>query len=33
MVFYKIKKRNGSIATFERNKIEHAITQAIKSCG
>jgi hypothetical protein len=33
MTIYKIRKRNGSIVTFERNKIEIALEKAIKSVG
>jgi anaerobic ribonucleoside-triphosphate reductase len=31
MTVYKVRKRNGTIATFEREKIEKAIENAIKS--
>lgn len=31
MAIYKVRKRNGSIVTFEREKIEKAIEQAVKS--
>lgn len=31
MAIYKVRKRNGSIVTFEREKIEKAIEKAIKS--
>lgn len=33
MVIYKIRKRNGSIVTFERTKIEDAIKRAIEAVG
>jgi anaerobic ribonucleoside-triphosphate reductase len=33
MAIYKVRKRNGSIVTFEREKIEKAIEKAIKSVG
>ncbi|MDR1944579.1 MAG: hypothetical protein LBQ59_00375 [Candidatus Peribacteria bacterium] len=33
MTIYKVRKRNGSIVTFEREKIEKAIEKAIKSVG
>jgi hypothetical protein len=31
MPIYKVKKRNGSIATFDRKKIEKAIIECIKA--
>jgi|GEM_PF-1251966 len=33
MNFFKIKKRNGSFVTFDKNKIEKAIRKAIESVG
>lgn len=33
MNFFKIKKRNGSFVTFDKNKIEKAIKKAIESVG
>ncbi|MFO0763978.1 MAG: ribonucleoside triphosphate reductase [Candidatus Gracilibacteria bacterium] len=33
MAIYKVRKRNGSIETFDRTKIEHAIMQTIQSVG
>ncbi len=33
MAIYKIKKRDGSLATFEKEKIEHAIKSAIQAVG
>ena len=33
MTIYKIRKRNGSIVTFDRAKIEHAIKKAIEAVG
>jgi len=33
MAIYKVKKRNGSIVTFEKSKIANAIKQAIKAVG
>jgi len=29
---YKVRKRNGAIVTFEREKIKQALTKAIQSC-
>lgn len=31
MAIYKVKKRNGSIVTFDKSKIANAIKQAIKA--
>ena len=33
MAIYKVRKRNGSIETFDRTKIEYAIMQTIQSVG
>lgn len=33
MAIFKVKKRNGSIVSFERTKIEEAITKAIEAVG
>ncbi|MDD2515631.1 MAG: ribonucleoside triphosphate reductase [Candidatus Gracilibacteria bacterium] len=33
MAIYKVRKRNGAIVTFDRNKIEDAIKKAIQSVG
>ncbi len=33
MAIYKIRKRNGSIVTFDRSRIEQAITRAIEAVG
>jgi ribonucleoside-triphosphate reductase len=33
MAIYKVKKRNGAIVTFDRDKIYEAIKKAIKSVG
>lgn len=33
MVYYKVRKRNGSIVTFDKSKIEKAIKNAIESVG
>ncbi|MBT4632501.1 hypothetical protein HOB94_00495 [bacterium] len=31
MSIYKLRKRNGAIVTFDRTKIENAITASIKA--
>lgn len=33
MAIYKVRKRNGAIVSFDRNKIENAIKRAIESVG
>lgn len=33
MVIYKIRKRNGAIVTFEKDKIHHAIKSAFEATG
>jgi len=33
MGFFKIRKRNGSFATFDKAKIEEAIRKSIESVG
>lgn len=33
MAIYKMRKRNGAIVSFDKNRIEQAITLAIQSIG